>query len=167
MRVAPVVGLAVVWVLMWGNLSWANVLSGLVVAVVVTAVARLPRVGGAARISPPGCLRLLVWFAAELVVASTRVAWQAVRPGPPPVSAVIAVTLLARRDLAITLTALTISAVPGSLVVEVRRSAGTLYLHVLGVDDHHSLERTRQGVLDLEKRVIRAIGTEEERRRLG
>ncbi|MCG5215785.1 Na+/H+ antiporter subunit E [Streptosporangium sp. KLBMP 9127] len=166
MRPAPIIGLAAIWVLMWGNLSVANVLSGVLVAVLITWLTRLPRVGGDARIAPWGCVRLLGWFLADMVISSSRVAWQAVRPGPPPVCAVIAVTLRSRSDLTMTVTALTLSAVPGSLVVEVRRSAGILYLHVLGVDREHDLEHTRLGVLALEARVIRAIGSGEERGRL-
>ncbi|RBQ15637.1 Na+/H+ antiporter subunit E [Spongiactinospora rosea] len=165
MRIAaPVVGMAVIWVLLWGNLSFANVLSGLAVGLLVAALSRLPHVGAGARVRIGGCLRLLGWFVLDMARSGTRVGWQALRPGPPPVNAVIAVALRTQSDLTMVFTALALSALPGSLVVEVRRSRQTLYVHVLGVDEQGGLDKARQDALDLEKRVIRAIGTADDRR---
>ncbi|MFD0657336.1 Na+/H+ antiporter subunit E [Thermocatellispora tengchongensis] len=115
---------------------------------------------------PWHCLRLFAWFVADMASSAANVAWQAVRPGPQPPNAVIAVTLRTRSDLTMTITALALCAVPGSLITEVRRSTATLYIHVLGVRAESELERVRRGVLALERRVIRALGNAEDRRLL-
>ncbi|GAA5081694.1 Na+/H+ antiporter subunit E [Thermocatellispora tengchongensis] len=162
----PLITLTALWVLLWGNVSVANIVSGLVLAAGLTRLSRLPPTGGGARVSPWHCLRLFAWFVADMASSAANVAWQAVRPGPQPPNAVIAVTLRTRSDLTMTITALALCAVPGSLITEVRRSTATLYIHVLGVRAESELERVRRGVLALERRVIRALGNAEDRRLL-
>jgi multicomponent Na+:H+ antiporter subunit E len=53
-----------------------------------------------------------------------------------------------------------VSLVPGSLVVEARRSTHTLFLHVLDVGDMAGVESMRSQVLALERRVVLACGAE-------
>jgi multicomponent Na+:H+ antiporter subunit E len=157
-------GLVVVWCLLWGSFTPANVIGGLVLAVIVLAVFPLPPVTYAGRVSPVG----LVWFVAhflyDLAVSSVQVAMLALRFGRVPRNAVIAVPLRVPTDLNLTLTGVALSLVPGSLVIEVDRAAGVLYIHVLGVNDLDEVERFRRGVYALEERIIAAIGSEEERR---
>ncbi|MBM7076306.1 Na+/H+ antiporter subunit E [Micromonospora humida] len=156
--------LVTVWVLLWGTLSWANVLGGLVVGLVVLTVFPLPPVTFAGRVHPVPLLRFALRFLRDLVVASVQIAALALRFGHPPLGAIIAVRLRVRSDLNLTLTAEALSLVPGSLIVEVDRDAGILYVHVLGVRDRAEVERFRDGVLELEARLIAAIGSAEEQR---
>ncbi|MEV4725207.1 Na+/H+ antiporter subunit E [Micromonospora humida] len=156
--------LVTVWVLLWGTLSWANVLGGLVVGLVVLTVFPLPPVTFAGRVHPVPLLRFALRFLRDLVVASVQIAVLALRFGHPPLGAIIAVRLRVRSDLNLTLTAEALSLVPGSLIVEVDRDAGILYVHVLGVRDRAEVERFRDGVLELEARLIAAIGSAEEQR---
>lgn len=156
------IGLTIVWVLLWGGLTVANVVSGLVVAVVVTLVFPLPPIVFAGRVRPRGLAVLVGWFVVELVVASVQVAGQALRIGRPPMNAVIEVDLRSHSDLYLTLTAELLSLVPGSLVVEVRRSTSTLFLHVLGVRSAADVEQARQRALLQEERVVRALASDEE-----
>jgi multicomponent Na+:H+ antiporter subunit E len=166
-RRSQLVALAVlvaVWVLLWGTLSWANVLGGLVVAVVVLLVFPLPPVAFAGRLSPLALLRFAGRFLRDLVVASAQVAWLAVRFGYTPRSAIIAVPLCIRSDLNMTAVAEAVSLVPGSLIVDADPAAGVLYIHVFGVRDRVEVERFRHSVLDLEARIIAAVGSVGERR---
>jgi multicomponent Na+:H+ antiporter subunit E len=78
----------------------------------------------------------------------------------------IRVDLRSDSDLYQTLTTELVSLVPGSLVVEARRSTRTLYLHVLDVDTPAELPPARDSVLDAEARVIEAYGSAEDRERL-
>ncbi|MEV4661122.1 Na+/H+ antiporter subunit E [Micromonospora echinofusca] len=161
-RIVAVTGLTSVWVLLWGTLSWANMISGLVLSVVLLAVFPLPPVTFAGRIRPLPLARFWVRFLRDLVVASAQIAWLAVRFGQPPLSAIIAVPLRVNTDLNLTLTAEALSLVPGSLIIEADRATGTLYVHVIGVRSREEVERFRQGVLDLEGRIVAAIGSPEE-----
>ncbi|MGK5519141.1 Na+/H+ antiporter subunit E [Micromonospora sp. URMC 107] len=165
-RIVAVTGLTGVWVLLWGTLSWANLISGLVLSVVLLAVFPLPPVTFAGRIRPVPLARFWVRFLRDLVVASAQIAWLAVRFGHPPLSAIIAVPLRVNTDLNLTLTAEALSLVPGSLIIEADRTTGTLYVHVIGVRSREEVERFRQGVLDLEARIVAAIGSPDELRRV-
>ncbi|MEV6812635.1 Na+/H+ antiporter subunit E [Micromonospora sp. NPDC051296] len=165
-RIVAVTCLVAVWVLLWGTLSWANVISGLVVAAVLLAVFPLPPVTFAGRIHPLPLLRFALRFLLDLVVASAQIAWLALRVGHTPRSAIIAVQLRVNTDLNLTLTAESLSLVPGSLILEADRSTGTLFIHVINVDSLAEVEQFRRGVLDLEARIIAAIGSADEQRRV-
>lgn len=160
---SQLIGLVVLWVLLWGELSFAVVASGIVVALVVTRVFPMPRLRDGFRLRPWALVTLLASVARDLVTASTQVAWQALRFGRVPPTTVVAVELRARSDLTLTFTAVVVSIVPGTVVVEVRHATRTLYLHVLGGGDE---ERTRRAVLRDEARVVRAIGTRDDVRRV-
>lgn len=163
-RLVAAAGLTVVWVLLWGTPTRLNVVGGLLVATVVLVVFPLPQVTLAGRVHPPALLRLAVRFVADLVVASVQIARLAFRFGHVPRSAIIAVALRAPSDLNLTLTAEALSLVPGSLIVEVDRTAGVLYVHVLDLRHPGDAARFRQSVLDLETRIVRAFGSPAERR---
>lgn len=164
--VIAVTGLVSVWVLLWGTFTWANLISGLIVAAVLLTVFPLPPVTFAGRLHPWGLLRFALHFLWDLVVASAQIAWLAVRFGQEPRSAIIAVPLRINTDLNLTLTAEALSLVPGSLILEVDRGSGTLYIHVLGVRTVEEVEQFRRSVLALERRIIAAIGSPEELRRI-
>jgi multicomponent Na+:H+ antiporter subunit E len=151
--------LVVLWMLLWGTISWISFLSGLVVAVVVTRVFYLPPVELSGRFNPFWFVVFLARFFFDVVVASFLVASQAFRPRGVRSNAVIAVDLVTRSDFIITLTAIAISLIPGSLVVEVDRERSILYLHAIGVEDKPEAEKVRQKVLSVERAIIRAVGS--------
>ncbi|MEV4711879.1 Na+/H+ antiporter subunit E [Micromonospora sp. NPDC049374] len=165
-QVIAVTALVAVWVLLWGTLSWANIISGLLVAAVLLAVFPLPPVTYAGRIHPLPMLRFWLHFLRDLVVASAQVAWLALRVGHTPQSAIIAVQLRVNTDLNLTLAAEALSLLPGSLILEADRRTGTLYIHVLNVASRDEVERFRRGVFELEARIVEAIGSPEELRRI-
>ncbi|MEU7575532.1 Na+/H+ antiporter subunit E [Micromonospora sp. NPDC049240] len=165
-RAVAVTGLVTVWVLLWGTFTWANVISGLAVAAVLLVVFPLPPVTFAGRIRPVPLARFLARFLWDLVVASAQVAWLAIRFGHTPRGAIIAVRLRVNTDLNLTLTAEALSLVPGSLILEADRGTGTLYVHVIGVRTLDEVERFRRGVRELEERIVAAVGSAGELRRL-
>ena len=162
MRAQPsaLVWLTLVWVALWGDVSWANVLGGLAVAVLVTLVFPLPPVRMRIRVRPLWLLWRGVRFVGDVVVASLQVAWLTVTLRRDPRNAIIAVPLRTDSELVLTLVGEMTSLVPGSVVVEVRRTTRTLYLHVLDVRDEAGIERMRRRTLDLERRVVLALGAE-------
>lgn len=162
-----VVWLTVVWVLLWGDLSVANVLAGAAIALGVTLGLRMSPVDFHGRVRPWGVVRLFVRFALDLVRASFEVAVLALRPHRMPHGAVIGVQLRSHSDLYLTMTAELCSLVPGSLVVEAHRLTGRLYLHVLDVETAGGVEAARQAVLDQEERVLRAFASDVELRAAG
>ncbi len=150
--------LAGVWVMLWGDLSWANVIGGLLVAAVAVVLFPLPAVATHGTVRPVPFLRLAGYFVVEVFVASFQVAWLALRPGPSPRSGVVAVRLRNPDDIVLTVTAEISSLVPGSVVIEAQRRSGMLFLHVLDLEGSGGAERVRERTLDLEERVLRALG---------
>jgi multicomponent Na+:H+ antiporter subunit E len=148
--------LTVVWVALWGDLSVGNVLSGLLLGTVVCLVFPLPPVRMSLRVRPLWLAWLAIRFAADVVVASIQVARVVLMPRPLH-NSVVEVDLRTPSDFVLTLVALMVSLVPGSLVVEARRSSYTLFLHVLDTPDAAAAERMRRATLTLEQRVVRAF----------
>ena len=159
---AAVVWLTVVWVLLWGDLSVANVLAGLAVALFVGTTLRMPSVEFGGRVHVPWLLSLAGWFLAEITLASFQVAVLAISPGRLPRSAVIGVQLRSHSDLYLTLTAEVTSLVPGTIVVEAHRITGMLYVHILDVEIAGGLEAAHHHVLETEARILRALASDAE-----
>lgn len=152
-----VLWLTLLWVLLWGHLTVANIAAGLVVAVVLIKVAPMPPVGFRGRASLGGLVILIARFAFDVVHASVQVSSQALHFGKEPRGAVIRVPLRSESDLILTLTAAMCSLVPGSIIVEAHRLTGTLYVHILDVKQAGGIDAAKQAVLDQEQRLIYAF----------
>lgn len=157
-RILPVSWLVLTWVLLWGTFSWANLLSGLLLAVVVLWLFPLPQVAGSGRVRPLGLIRFVAHVIADLVVSSLQVAWQSVRPGPPVRSAVVEVALETESEFIMAVIVETLSLVPGSVVVESRPAERLIYAHVLGADDEAGLAEFRRRVATVEADLMAVVG---------
>jgi multicomponent Na+:H+ antiporter subunit E len=151
--------LVVVWILLWGTFSWANVVSGVVVALLVMLLLPLPPVVGGTRVRPLSLLRFVGHFLADLAVSGAQVAWRAVGPSGVQQGAIVRVQLRADSDLLLTAVAETVSLVPGSLVLDLDREQQLIAVHLLHVDDLADVERQKADVLAVEDRIVRAFGT--------
>lgn len=152
--------LTVVWVLLWGDLTVANVLAGVVIGLMLIRFTPMPRVGFEGRVWIPGLAVLVARFAVDVLIASVQVAAQALRIGHHPHGAVIRVRLRSHSDLFLTLTAELCSLVPGSIIVEAHRLTGTLYVHILDVDQAGGVDNAKRSVLGQEKRVLYALASD-------
>lgn len=153
--------LTVIWTLLWGTLSWANVLSGLLVALIVCLVFPLPVVNLGLRLHPLGIARLAVHLLWDMYTSGLKVA----RPmfdSRPYRAAVLAVPLRCRSDLMLTATAVAVSNVPDGSVVEVRRSSATLFVHILEADHPGAADRASRSVWRMEELTVRAFGDRDE-----
>jgi multicomponent Na+:H+ antiporter subunit E len=153
------VWLIALWMLLWGQFTVVAFVSGLVVALVVTRVFRLPPVELSGRINLWWGLVFVVEFAAALVWGSLTVALQVLDVRRQPGAAIVAVALRTDDDLIMAHTAVTASLIPGSLIVEADRDRRILYLHVIGVRSDAGVERQRASVLHWEERIVRAVGS--------
>jgi multicomponent Na+:H+ antiporter subunit E len=161
------VALVVLWMVLWGQFTWLGLLTGAVVAVVVTRVFYLPPVDLSGRINPWYTLVFLAHFFLDVAVASFQVAFQALSPKRIPRSSVIGIQLRTRSDLVMTLDAIAMSLVPGSLVVEADRERSILYLHTFATESPEDVEAMRRKVLVVEARIVRAIGSRADLERIG
>ncbi|MFY1701043.1 Na+/H+ antiporter subunit E [Micromonospora sp. WMMA1923] len=154
--------LVLIWILLWGQISWANLLGGLVAGGAVLVFFPLPPVTFAGRLRLRALTVLAFRFAVDLVGASVHVAVLAVRPGPAPRSAIMGVPLRVRTDLNLALTAEVISLVPGTLVLDVDRDEAVIYVHVLDLPGTGGRTANRDRVLTVERRIVRAVGSRAE-----
>ena len=153
-RVTGAVALAALWVALFGEVSVANVVAGLVVGAVLVVAFPHRRAPVAHRIAPWGVVRLLARLAVDLVVSSTQVAFAVLRPTPARLrTAVVRVRLASDSELVHTIVADLITLTPGTLTLDVRRDPADCFVHALGADP----DAVRASVQDLERRVLRAV----------
>jgi multicomponent Na+:H+ antiporter subunit E len=144
-----------VWVALWGDLSAANVLSGLVVgAALITAFPHAgPGPTGVFR--PWRALQFVGYFLYKLVESNFLVAWEVITPNNEGINeAIVAVPITGASDAVVTLVANAISLTPGTLTLEVRREPATLYVHVLHL---RTIQEVRAQVQTLEYLALRAF----------
>ncbi len=148
--------LTLVWLALWGEVSPLLVVGGVLVAVLVCLTFPLPPLDLGFRVRPVRLAGVVGRFGLDVVRASIQVAGVVLRRRPVQ-NAVVAVDLETTSDLIMVLVAAMLSLVPGSIVVEARRSTHTLYLHVLDVPDADAAETFRREALALEQRLLRAL----------
>lgn len=157
LRATLVTWLVAVWLLLWGTLSAANVISGLVVALFITFLLPLPTVPVQGRPRVFSVLRLVFAVNWWLVRSSVQVAWLTLRPGPPPLAAVLRARLNLKSDLVLALGVNILNLTPGTLVVEIDQVQRLIYVHVLGIDSPGSVDRFHRQVADLERLLVAAF----------
>lgn len=153
------VWLIALWMMLWGQFTWTSFLTGLVAALIVTRVFRLPPVELSGRVNLWYGAGFVLEFLASLVGGSLTVAAQVLDFRRQPGTAIIAVPLVTDDDLIMTHTAVTASLVPGSLIVDADRDRRILYLHVIGVRSDADVVRQRERVQRWERRIVMAVGS--------
>ena len=160
LRVATVVAWSVVvWVALWGTLSLANVVWGVVLGVLSLRLLpvqhkehRLP-----VRLVPMARFGLL--FLWSLVKASAVVAWEVVTPRNRINEGIVAIPLRTTSPGLITVIANAVTLTPGTLTLEVRHDPPTLYVHVLHL---RAIEDVRADIHHLESVALAAFALDDD-----
>ncbi|MDP8969099.1 MAG: Na+/H+ antiporter subunit E [Actinomycetota bacterium] len=163
-RLAELVVMVAVWMGLWRELTLANLLSGVLVALAVLVAFRRQAPPWRLRplLRPLAALRLLGHFMFKLVEATLVVAWEVVTPTLRVTEGIVAVPTLSSSDVVTTLVANAVSLMPGTVAVEVADDPRVLYVHVLHL---RGPESVRREVRRLEELVIEAVGSPEARER--
>lgn len=149
----------IVWLLLWDTLQVANVLSGILVALVVLKVVPGPRFEVRSPvIRPIATLRFACRVVIDLVRANLSVAREIVSKESSVNTAVVAVPLPDTSPGLLTVVASVLSLSPGTMPIEVIDEPGTIYIHVLKLLD---IEAKRREVQHLTALAVRAFGTAE------
>ncbi|NLE80377.1 MAG: Na+/H+ antiporter subunit E [Rhodococcus sp.] len=146
--------LATVWVLLWGNISIANILGGLAVGILIMVLLPLPKVPVEGRIHLFSLIQLIglaIWYAAQ---SSLQLAWFAIRPSPPPVTGVLRYHLNFKSDLVLTLCVDVINLIPGTLVLEIDQPRRIAYIHVLDVGSEKAVNHFYKTIAQLERLFV-------------
>jgi multicomponent Na+:H+ antiporter subunit E len=150
--------LVVMWVLAWGDLSVANVVSGALISgalLVVFPVARLP-VGAGHTVRPLAALRLLVAFGFELLVSNLAMARDVLLGQKRLRTGILACPLRVDSDGVATFLTNLLSLTPGAMPIEVTHGPPVIYVHVLRM---HDRDRLLANVRRFETLIVRAFGS--------
>jgi multicomponent Na+:H+ antiporter subunit E len=155
-----IVGLAAIWVLLWGSASPANVLSGIAIGagLVVLVPGLRPRTAGHYRVRPVALARLVRYMLAVTVRSNVELAREVVSRTSSLRTAIVGVPLPGCSDEILTLITNLVAISPGTMPIEPRQNPNVLYVHVLHLRD---IEAFRADILHLTDLVVRAFGTHE------
>lgn len=157
-RLVVVGGLVVVWALAWGELSAANVLSGIAVAVVVLALFPLssPDETNGLHIRPLRVVPLVAFFALELVQSTLSMARDILGPSGRMRTGILAYPLRVQSDVLLTFLANVTALTPGAMPVDVDHEPKVLYIHVTRM---HERATTERNLARYEVMFLRAFGS--------
>lgn len=143
--------LVVLWLLAWGDVSVANVLSGIAVAG-ATLIAFPPetRTRGRVRVRVGGVLRLAGYVLAQLVVSNVVMTRRVIARRPDVHPGVLAHRLAQPSEEAVTVMTSIIALSPGTMIVDVDPDSTTVYVHFFRLRD---LAAARAGLERLERLV--------------
>ncbi|MFD6095105.1 Na+/H+ antiporter subunit E [Nocardiopsis flavescens] len=165
-QVPVALGMTLVWMLLFNAFQprWESLglfVLGFLVSVAIMLVFPLPPIVPGFRFHPLPLVRMVLHIAGKMFTASFRVTAWVFSPGEVH-SSVIAMRLRTHSDLMLVCTAIASSIIPGTVIVEVSRDEWTMYLHVLGAADEKGIEDARADVMELERLIVRALGTRED-----
>ena len=161
-RVLEICWLAAVWVLLWGTFTPLSIAGGVVVGIAVIAAFRFPPAAAHLPVRPLRLLGLVGYLAYDVVVGGAEVSWQTLRYGRGARGAVLAVPLLSGSDRVVTVVANALSLSPGTMALQIDHEHGLWFVYALGPRDEAGVERARRRTMDMQRRVLAALGTPEE-----
>lgn len=148
--------LLTIWIALWGNLSVANVVSGVIVVTLLLALFSdaAPRPVSSWR--PLAAVRFVGFFVRSLVVSTIEVA-RAVLGGHDVRPAIISFTMRDVSDAVVTLVADSITLTPGTMTLDIRTDGedAVLYIHVFDLKDE---EAVRADLTELRQLALEAFG---------
>jgi multicomponent Na+:H+ antiporter subunit E len=147
--------LVILWLLAWGEITVANIVSGVAVAALLL-IAFPVRGGGdgSVGLNVGGSLRLAGYVVAQLVVSNLIMTREILRRRPSGHSGVIAYRLRHPSEQVLTLMTSIISLSPGTMTVDVASDSTTVYVHFFNLGD---IEAARASLARLERLVAGAI----------
>lgn len=155
-RALFVVSLLAGWLLLWGDMSPANVLTGLLLIAVLFVVVPSGRPDtGPVTFRPVALARLLLLFAGDLVLSNVVLARMVLRRNPATTSGVVAVRVADCTPGLLAFIANLIALSPGAMAVATSNDPATIYVHVLQLDDAGAQRRVER----LAGRAIAAFGS--------
>ncbi|ASU83135.1 Na+/H+ antiporter subunit E [Nocardiopsis gilva YIM 90087] len=158
-RLPTVAWLTVMWTLLWGDASPGTVLAGAGVATVCYSVAKLPHIPVRLGFRPLRVLRLIGHFVSDLILSSAHVAFRVLWRPREANGAIVAVPMRTDSDLLLAMVSGGLSLITGSLVIELNRDQGVIYVHGMPIGTPEEAERLRRRVRRTEELFVRAFGT--------
>lgn len=154
--------IVVMWQLLWGEVTWANIAGGIAVALLIALFVPMPRVPVSdIDIHWSSMIKLFATFAVDFIVASLSVAWLAVRRQDPPPSAVVEIPMRTRDDLTLSSAIALINLQPGGIVIDIDNRRKTVTMHILDGSSTGRIDKTVAQLARMERQVIKAFENRE------
>jgi multicomponent Na+:H+ antiporter subunit E len=158
MRLAGRVALLVtLWLLAWGQITLAIVVSGVIVAAAL--LFEFPpggRASGSLRLNPVAIARLVVHVHVQLLISNVVMARAILHPRPSADPGVLAHRLQRPSEEIITVMSSVIALSPGTMVVDVEDDSSIIYVHFFALRD---VGAARTVLVRLEERIVAAIAS--------
>lgn len=162
--VVAVLSLTLIWVLLWGSLSAANVLSGLLVAaVLVTVLPALRQPVHPGRIRVGALLRLVGYMLVNVAKSNVLIIRDILSRRRRLHTGITGVPLPECSPEVVTLITSLLALTPGTIPLEVSEKPRAIYVHLLQVE---SVEGARRAVLHLVELCVRSFGSDDDVRSL-
>ena len=144
------IGITVLWILAWGSLSVANVVSGLAVAafLLVLTPDKLMR-GKSIWFRPVGVAKFVAWIVADIIKSNIVLIRIIISHRSLVHSGVMAIPLPDCSDELLTIISNVVAITPGTSPLYVTRFPTVLYVHVLDMRDPAATRRDLQHLADL------------------
>ncbi|GAA1166464.1 Na+/H+ antiporter subunit E [Corynebacterium glaucum] len=150
-----VVWLTLMWILLMGELSWGNLAAGLALAVLLVVLLPLPEVPRQDTKVHWGKLVAFIFiWVRDLLVASAKVAWLALRRQEPPPNAIVRVPMRVSSELVLYLATCAYNLQPGGSVTDIDIANREWTIHILDARDEAAVQKEIRNVQTLERQMI-------------
>lgn len=150
-----IVWLTAAWLALWRDLSWANVIGGLVAATGILLLFPLPPPRSGVRIKPIPMARFLAVFAWSVIRANFVVAWEVLTPRNRIREGIVGVPLSCDHPVVVTTINHAVNLAPGTMVIDIDEDPSVVYVHALHMEDPADVHAEVQ---HLERLVLAAFG---------
>ena len=159
-QIATAAWIVVVWVIASGSLTVGSVLAGALTGILVTTVFRFQHAESRSiTVRPVAAVRCVLYFIARLVEANLQVAVAVIFPSRVrDRRGIVAVPVTESPETLTWLLANAVQLTPGTSIVDMRADPSVFYVHVLLL---RSVSATRIEVLEMQRRILAAFGSQE------
>jgi multicomponent Na+:H+ antiporter subunit E len=154
------------WLMLWADVSAANLISGAILAIGVILATRRSAVevdDGTVRIAPLSLVRFVGHVLVQLVRSNLALAWEIVTPTNTIAIGTVEVPLRSRSPIVMMAVSNVVTLTPGTVTVDAADEPPRLTVGVLHL---HDPDEVRASIRRTEQLAIRAFGTVEARRSL-
>ena len=146
--------LTIMWCLLMGEVTWANVFGGMLVGLGIVFLLPLPAMPiSELNVSWGRLIRYMFIWTGELLWASVKVGW-IIRPGEKPKNAILRGPMRVENELVLSFAVVLYNLQPGGTVAEIDIANRMLTVHVLEATTQADIDREVANLVSLERHMI-------------
>src|SRR5699024_10050967 len=154
-RPSFILWLAIMWWLLMGEVTWANVIAGVLIGAGIVFFLPLPAMPTSDLTVAWGRLfRFMCVLTGELLLASLKVGWIVVLSAVQPTNPLLRGPMRVENELVLTFAVVLYNLQPGGTVAEIDIANRMLTVHVLDDTTQEDIDREVANLVSLERRMI-------------